>query len=293
MEYFEANWSSLPWTPWVPFTATKEQFREIPKEPGLYRIRPTGKDFLMYIGETRRTVHERLNELRHNIKRKDLMPWNAPHTAAPSLWTWKDAEGFEYECSAAPLDTSMNGRRGMECYLLYRYRQEYGESTLCNFGRFHKRFRKSTDRKKSNGDPGIRGEKLDSSKKDNPAGGFSHPPLPAIGKPGNIDWMGLEWSASKSLERKYITSMPGGQGLYILLDSVSHEIVYVGESENCAKRLYDHSQKVRDKNDLLFSYHILDKAVFPHQLKELENDLIGNYFEVYRKAPEYQFGNFK
>ncbi len=28
-------------------------------------IRPTGKDFLMYIGETRRTVHERLNELSH------------------------------------------------------------------------------------------------------------------------------------------------------------------------------------------------------------------------------------
>ena len=106
MEYFNDNWCSLPWTRWVPFTATKEEFRIIPKEPGLYRIRPIGKDFLMYIGETRRTVHERLNELRHNIKRTDLMPWNDPHTAAPSLWAWKDAEGFEYECSATPLDAS-------------------------------------------------------------------------------------------------------------------------------------------------------------------------------------------
>ena len=61
------------------------------------------------------------------------MPWNDPHTAAPSLWAWQDAEGFEYECSAAPLDASINGRRGMESYLLYRYRQERGESTLCNF----------------------------------------------------------------------------------------------------------------------------------------------------------------
>jgi hypothetical protein len=44
----------------------------------------------MYIGETRRTVHERVNELRHTIKRKDLMPWNDPHTAAPSLWAWQE-----------------------------------------------------------------------------------------------------------------------------------------------------------------------------------------------------------
>jgi hypothetical protein len=50
----------------------------------------------MYIGETRRTVHQRVNELRHTIKRKDLMPWNDPHTAAPSLRAWQDAEGFEY-----------------------------------------------------------------------------------------------------------------------------------------------------------------------------------------------------
>jgi hypothetical protein len=103
LDFFSPNWCSLPSTPWVPFTAGKEEFRVIPKELGLYRIRPTGKDFLMYIGETQRALHERLNEFRHNIKRKDLMPWNDPHTAAPSLWAWKDVEGFSYECSVAPL----------------------------------------------------------------------------------------------------------------------------------------------------------------------------------------------
>ena len=39
------------WTGWIPFTADNHEFQEILKEPGLYRIRPTGKDFLMYIGE--------------------------------------------------------------------------------------------------------------------------------------------------------------------------------------------------------------------------------------------------
>jgi hypothetical protein len=37
----------------------------------------------------------------------------------------------------------------------------------------------------------------------------------------------------------------------------------------------------------------MEKPVLPHNLKELENDLIGNYFEHYRKAPKYQFGNYR
>jgi len=285
MEYFEADWSSLPWTPWVPFTATKEEFRQIPREPGLYRIRPIGKDFLMYIGETRRTVHERLNELRHTIKRTDLMPWNDPHTAAPSLWAWHDAEGFEYECSAAPLDASQGGRRGMESYLLYRYRQERGESTFCNFGRFHPRYRKSTNRKENK-----RGGRLADDYKDNPAGRPSVPSLPVIGTPGDRDWMGLAWSGKKPLDGENIGMVLSRAGLYLLSNIASNEIIYIGQSTDCAKRLRDHAMKFLDEKDLMFSFHIVEKPLLPHNLKEWENDLIGNYFEMYRKAPKYQFG---
>jgi hypothetical protein len=110
-DFLSPTWSSLPWSPWVPFTAKKEEFRQIPREPGLYRIKPVGKDFLMYIGETRRTVHERINELRHTLRRTDLMPWNDPHTAAPSLWAWQDAEGFAYECSATPPGASQGSSK--------------------------------------------------------------------------------------------------------------------------------------------------------------------------------------
>jgi len=286
--YFSSTWLSLPWTPWVPFTATKEEFRQIPKEPGHYRIRPIGKDFLMYIGETRRTVHERLNELRHTLKRTDLMPWNDPHTAAPSLWAWQDAEGFEYECSATPLDASQSGRRGMESFLLYRYRQEYGESTLCNFGRFHPRYRKSTNRKENK-----RGGKLAENHLDNPAGGPSVPPLPVIGTPGDRDFMGIRWSGRLPLDGEMIGTVPPGAGLYLLFERDTGDLIYIGQSEDCAKRLRSHAMKFLGEKDLLFSYYIVEKPVLPHNLKELENDLIGNYFEMYRKAPRYQFGNHR
>jgi hypothetical protein len=285
-DYLSYTWSSLLWSPWVPFTATKEEFRQIPREPGLYRIKPVGKDFLMYIGETRRTTHERLNELRHTLKRTDLMPWHDPMGEAPSLWAWQDAEGFTYECSAAPIDASVSGRRGMESFLLYRYRQEYGASTLCNFGRFHPRYRKSTNRKENK-----RGGKLAENHRDNPAGGQSMPPLPVTGTPGERDWMGLAWSGIRPLDGETVGTVPPGAGLYVLFERDTRDLVYIGKSADCAKRLRSHAIKFLDEKDLSFSYFIEQKPVFPHNLKEWENDLVGNYFEMFRKAPRYQFGN--
>jgi hypothetical protein len=285
-DYFLYTWCSLPWSPWVPFTATKEEFRQIPRKPGLYRIKPVGKDFLMYIGETRKTVHERLNELRHTLRRTDLMPWNDPITEAPALWAWQDAEGFEYECSAAPLDASQGGRRGMVSFLLYRYRQERGESTLCNFGRFHPRYRKSTNRKENR-----RGDRLADDHKDNPAGGPGVPSLPSIGKPGDADWRGLAWSGKLPLDGETISSVPAEAGLYLLFERDSGNLVSIGQSADCAKRLRGHAMKFPEGNDLMFSWFSPEKPLLPHHLKEWENDLIGNYFDVYRRAPEYQSGN--
>jgi hypothetical protein len=286
--YLTFTWCSLSWTPWVPFTADKHEFRTIPKEPGLYRIRPSGKDFLMYIGETKRTLHQRLNELRHTLRRGELMPWNDPITEAPSLWAWQEAEGFSYECSAAPLDASQSGRRGMESFLLYRYRQEYGASTLCNFGRFHPRYRKSTNRKENK-----RGGKLAENHLDNPSGGPGVRPLSAIGTPGDRYWMGLAWIGRLPLDGETISTVPPGAGFYLLFERDNRDLVYIGQSADCAQRLRSHAMKLLDEKDMLISYHIEKKPLLPHNLKERENDLIGNYFEMYRKAPKYQFGNDK
>jgi len=175
---------------------------------------------------------------------------------------------------------------GWRVFLLYRYRQERGASRLCNFGRFHPRYRKSTNRKENK-----RGGKLETDQKNNPSGGPSHPLLRAAGKPGEPDWMGLSWSGFDMMVPEKTLTAPQGPGLFVLIDAGSQEICYIGQSGNCAKRLLDHAKKSWDEKDLRFSCHLLERPVLPHQLKEMENDLIGNYFEHYRKAPEYQFRN--
>jgi len=310
--YFFDNWCSLPWTPWVPFNADKHTFKEIPHEPGLYRIRPAGKDFLMYIGGTGRSLHQRLNDLRQSLRRSDLMPWSDPFAEAPALWAWwvewaseappavppeqapendnqpEWAGQVMLECSAAPLDASVNGRRGMESFLLCKYRQERGGSPLCNFGRFHPRYRKSTNRKE-----GLRGGKLAEDHKDNPAGWPGIEPLEVVGKPGDNNWMGLEWTGREPLVLENIRKVPAGAGLFLLADAGSDEIVYIGQSADVAKRLIEHSRKTGDEKLLQFSYQIVGQSVLPHNLKELETDLLGNFFENFKKAPEFQFRNVK
>jgi hypothetical protein len=291
-EYLSELWLDLDWSPWVPFDAGREYWY-IPKAPGLYRIRPAGKDFLMYVGESGQSLHKKLSELRHALRRGDLMPWSDPHGVAPCLWThWVEwvagtPEGeapVMLECSAAPLDASSAGRKGMEAFLLYRYRQEHGESTLCNFGRFHPRYRRSSIRKEK-----LRGGKLADSHKDNPAGFPSIPPLEATGKPGEADWMGLEWTPARPLTAENAGTVEPGAGLFILSDAGSGEVLLIGQSADLAKRLTDESRKEREGCELTFSYQVLGQKVLPHNLRELECDLIGNFYEQSKRAPELQY----
>jgi len=284
LPWFSATWHNLSWSPWIPFTAEKHEFRAIPGEPGVYRIRPAGRDFLMYIGETSRTLHQRLSELRQNLRRNDLMPWSDPDISAPALWAWRDAEAYDYECSAAPLDASPAGRRAMESFLLYRYRQETGESTPCNFWRFHPRYRRSTNK---NG--GHRGGRLADGQKDNPTGSASLPPLCPAGRDGEEGWMGLAWSEKKMLDEGFVGCVPASPGIWLLSDGATGEVLYIGQSMDIHDRLESQCRKDRNGRIVQFSYHVPEKWVFPHNLREMETDLIGNFFEQHKKAPEFQF----
>jgi hypothetical protein len=103
--------------------------------------------------------------------------------------------------------------------------------------------------------------------------------------------MGLAWTNREPLAAENAREIVKGAGLYLLADAGSREIVYIGQSAGVAKRLLDHSRKTWEDRSLQFSYQIIGQPVPPHNLKELENDLMGNYFENFRKAPEFQFRN--
>lgn len=283
-EFFSPTWCNLSWSEWIPFSALSPEFKSIPKEPGLYRIRAKNQQFLMYIGQTGRSLRERLNDLKRNTL-KEIMPFNDPHTAAPSLWAWNDANGYSYECSAAAYYSDLSQRTGWECYLLWQYRLLNGSSTLCNFGRFHPHYKKSTERKK-----GVIGGKLPEGEI-NPSGGPSVPPLQRRGNPGDCNWMNLLWNEKLSFKTDIHAKIPHQPGLYLLFDSTVNELIYIGESVDIHNRLRDHRSKSWDGRKISVSFNIQPESIFPHNLKELENDLIGCFFGDFHRLPVYQYRN--
>jgi hypothetical protein len=152
MKFFNRSWCKLPWTNWVRFSG--EDFGALPDTAGFYRVRPVDKKGLMYIGQTGRSLRDRLRTLARETHR-EKMPFNDPHTAAPNLWAWRVSDSMEYECSAAPTTASSRNRLAQECYLIWQYRLSAGESPRCNLGRFHPGYTKSKGRS-----TGVRGKKL-------------------------------------------------------------------------------------------------------------------------------------
>lgn len=287
MRFLSSDWGGLPWTPWFAF-ADADAFRQLPNQSGVYRVRAQGLEELFYIGETGRNVRERLSDLRRNTLKVE-MPFNDPHTAAPSLWAWRDAEGCEFECSAASVvftddpEEARKRREGLEFYLLWQYRLEFGSSTRCNHGRFHPRYSKSTDRKKN-----LRGSRHLDHFVDNVAGGESLPPLQERGVPSDDDWMGLMWSRPEPLVKGLYRELSIYSGIYKIFDGRTNDLLYVGETSNLRQRLMSHARKNWQCETPLFSWVQLPENIPSYQRREIENDLLGGFYAQAYTVPAFQ-----
>ena len=278
MKCLEKDWYDLIWSPWVKFQ-DKSSYRLFPNAPGVYRIKTVDRCELFYIGQTGRTLRERLRSLITNSLR-DEMPYNDPHTAAPSLWAWIDAENLQFEASAAAIDLPRPERMGLESSLLWLYRCESGKSTACNYGRFHAHYEKSRDR-----NSGFRGGRLPTGNM-NPAGSKSIKPLLNQSYYLEENWMGLKWHAKQELNQRNLLSIPDCKGIYILFNE---ELLYIGQSASLNKRLTAHTKKDWGNPPVYFKYYSMPDETLPHQLKEWENDLIGAFYYQNRRVPRYQF----
>lgn len=92
-DYLSGDWCGLKWSRWVKHKNFRNDSAHLPKFPGLYRVRVIDGDSLVYIGQTGRNVRQRQRELIVYLKDPGKMSFNDPHTAAPNLWAWADAEG--------------------------------------------------------------------------------------------------------------------------------------------------------------------------------------------------------
>ena len=275
MSFYEKDWLEQEWTEWIPLKSNQKKRKIIPTSQGIYRVRAEGHSGLVYVGQTNNLKRRTASLARHLDN--EAMPYNDPHTAAPNLWAWRQEKEWSYEVSVTETDLSRQTREAYECYLLWQYRLESGQSTLCNHGRFHKDHIKSGPRSST-----ARGRKLRNNEDRNPSGGPSSSPLHSLNKPISQSWMGLEWSPIKSLTIR--ETVPNSNGLYKIIKE--NNVVYIGETEFLFNRLRSHNRNFQEHT---YSFSLLDPIILSYQRHELENDLIGNYYQIYKKSPDRQF----
>ena len=265
---------SLTWSKWIPLDAdllTYQQF--IANSPGFYRVRALGSECLAYIGQTGRSLRQRTRaELAKHVMRPiESPPWNDPHTAAPLLWAFRHEDNMSFELSVAVADLPVQMRQCYEDVLLYQHRKEFGHSTLCNHGRRHPWWSRSSNRK-------------DARPTQRLATPTDYPSI-AVGvgelDPFSNQWMGLTWTAFTPLS----AAAPNVAGVYRIVKG--EQLLYVGESRSLRSRLSTHSKDVRFLNCQV-SYHCMPDAL-SHNLKEREADLIGAAFLHCNRPPFFQY----
>lgn len=277
----DQNWCGLDWTAWVPFIGG--DFATMPAGPGVYRVRVLSQSTLTYLGQTGRSLRERLRALRRHTLAGE-MPFNDPHTAAPSLWAWAHAEGYTYECSAAATSIELRERLALECWLLWKHRLATGSSVLCNHGQFHPRYTKSRNRS-----TGHRGGLIEQGA-DLAVPCVSQRPLLASGEPTGLDWMGLPWTPWRPLGAPLGID---GVALYRLRVAACPDLLYIGETLNVVARMMAHAKTYRELKSVEVSCLGLPVDSSKWSLHELENDLLGCYFDIVEKPPAHQFANTK
>jgi len=285
------DWCALTWGPWV----SLEQpaiIRAAPTLPGVYRIRRKGGagSRLVYIGQTGRTLRERLLSLAAGVNAESC-PFNDPHTAAPHLWLLRLRDNIRLECSWATVAGDVPILRGIEDMLLWRHRIEAGASTEANYGRFYPGYTRPTNRWiVRGGQSGTRsaGRRAVPITEGDVVVDFSisHPPLHGDACPLQAPW----WQRAPLSEAR---SLPVGPAVYIIYDRTAEVVVYVGETNGLRARAVAHAASRWPVREPWLAYLSLPRATPKHMLRELESDLLGWHFWHTSGAPIAQYLKLK
>ncbi len=291
--------TELRWTRWVPLEGARRD-PEIPKAPGLYRIRSVQTGRMLYVGQTGRTLRERLGALKGVYAEE--MPYNDPHTAAPALWAHRIDTGETFEVSVAMLDVDKADRMGREALEVSKQRIIDGCSPAYNFGRMPFGWIKSTGNNRRLVEAGkrARGRRMTDEELAALPPDPSVPPPPSLeGDPRAADWLGLAWRPSD-------TAPPArtDTGVYRISMRRDGPLDYVGQGL-IVDRWKQHTENwfldlaaeagARDvaAGDVATGdvWDWVGLALSSRQLLEVENDLIAGHMVTFTRPPRVQFGN--
>ncbi len=289
--------ASIPeWSSWHPLRGISRN-PSIPRQPGIYRVRRRGYGGLEYIGQTGRSLRERLGAL--SRCHADQMPYRDPHTAAPALWALHHASGCEFEASFAEVAGDSHARKGLESLAIGLYRQDFGASPTVQYGRVPKGYRASSQNNSRLVAVGarFRGGVYDGSPLAEHVVGV--PPVgPLTGWAQSQSWCGHNWSEWVMLSDARYRITSNTVGLYRIRGDRDDTLLYIGQGV-LPSRPMAHLAKITKvghaQGEIFAAQQRLEVSWVAaperaaHQLLELENDLIAAHVLHLNSAPTAQF----
>ncbi|TWH16648.1 hypothetical protein L618_002200000580 [Rhodococcus rhodochrous J45] len=288
--------STPEWSSWFPLLGISRN-SSVPRLPGIYRVRRRDFDRLDYIGQTGRSLRERLGAL--SRCHAEQMPYRDPHTAAPALWALRDATGCEFEASFVAVAGDSHTRKGQEALAIGLYRQESGASPTAQFGRIPDGYRASSANNSRLVAAGARFR----------GGLYDGPPLaehcagaPPVGpltpNTQSQSWCGHGWSPWIALSDVRFTIPANTVGLYRIRGDCNDTLLYVGQGV-LPNRPLAHLTKIAKvdhvQGEMFAAQRRLEVSWVAapqrpaNQLLELENDIIAAHVLHLNSAPAAQF----
>ena len=284
------TWMGLDWSMWFDLRDWKILREELPRRPGLYRVRHTELPGLMYVGESGSEggVRQRVGlGLSAGVNESDRQT-GGHHGAARSLRQITEIAGGRMEVSVTtpPISSNRRHRRAIEATLVAICRRENGWTPMVQLNRepaehvngphdeLHRELRNIAERS-SYTVPSWR-------------------PWRDVTAPR---WLGLDWTQSRPLSERDTIDSSGVHAFRLWRKCQTGEqwgrtVQEVGTTGSIASRLFNLQSKYGD--EIRFSVVALDGLSTDtrrrsRELGEVRHDLIGAHYLATGTPPKAQF----
>ncbi|WP_276302682.1 hypothetical protein [Halorussus lipolyticus] len=284
------TWMGLNWSRWFDLRNGKTLREELPRRPGLYRVRHTELPGLMYVGESGSEggVRQRVGlGLSAGLNESDRQTGERHGAARPLQQITEIAEGkVEVSVTTPPISSNRRHRRAIETTLVAICRREIGWTPMVQLSR--------EPAEHMSGPHSELHQKLRDIAERSSYTVPSWQPWRDVTTP---NWLGLNWTENRPLFERDMIDSTGVHAFRLWRedqtgDRWSQTVQEMGTTGSISSRLFKLQNEYGD--DVRFSVVALDGLSTDTQrrsreLREVRYDLIGAHYLATGTPPEAQF----
>lgn len=285
-----STWMGLDWSRWFDLRDWRTLREELPRRPGLYRVRHSELPGLMYVGESGSEggIRQRVGlGLSAGVNESDRQTGDKHGAARPLQQITESAGGtMEVSVTTPPIASNRRHRRAIEATLVAICRRELGWTPMVQLNR------KPTEHVR-NSHTGMCRELIHTAEWSS----YAVPSWQPWRDVTDQDWLGLDWTERRPLSERDMIDSSGVHAFRLWRveetgERWSRTVQEMGTTGSISSRLFQLQSEYGE--DVHFSIVALnglssDTQRRSRELSEVRYDLIGAHYLSTGTPPEAQF----